>query len=234
VEIDGNKIAPRGKKSRGEVASLMYEFASKPTACANKLGKFLGKNYCQNMMAENQTKSDSLFAVYLGGRAPRCNTELHDVVFIAAESVPAGYEKILAKWFGNPARMHIDSWCELSAVDGYRICLREEPAPPSPKLFFINLGGYQPGEFAELHANAFVVAAGEAEVKQRAKAELLRGKVAVHTDDLFDIDDCLEITEVDRRHIHLEPIAETPPLIFHSAYHIIPPEIVSEFLRRKS
>ena len=25
---------------------------------------------------------NKLFAVYLGGRAPKCNTELHDVVFV--------------------------------------------------------------------------------------------------------------------------------------------------------
>jgi len=33
-----------------------------------------------------------LFAVYLGGRAPRCNTELHDVVFVAGEAIEACYE----------------------------------------------------------------------------------------------------------------------------------------------
>ncbi len=27
-----------------------------------------------------------LFAVYLGGRAPKCNTELHDVVFVVGAS----------------------------------------------------------------------------------------------------------------------------------------------------
>ena len=61
------------------------------------------------------------------------------------------------------------------------------------------------GEFTELHANAMVVAASEREVKSRAKAELLQGKNTIHTDDLFDIDDCLELTSVDGYGVSLTP-----------------------------
>ncbi len=184
-------------------------------------------------MADTIDTPKKLFAVYLGGRAPRCNTELHDVVFVVGESIEACYERLMDKWFGNPLKLHIDSWLELRIVDGHRLSLRPEPAAPAKKLYFINLGVYLPGQFTELHANAFVVAASEAEVKQRAKGELLRGAQQVHTDDLYEIDDCLEIVEVDGQHIHLEPTSEHLILEPQNGYHIIPPEIVAAYASRR-
>lgn len=174
-----------------------------------------------------------LFAVYLGGRAARCNTELHDVVFVAGEAVETLYERLMDKWFGDPTRLHIDSWMELQVVDGYRISLSPTPAATAKKLYFINLGAYTPGQFTELHANTFVVAESEVEVKQRAKAELLRGTQSVHTDDLYDVDDCLEIAEVDGQHIHLELTGE--PTLFEpqNGYHIIPADVVAEYAAKR-
>jgi hypothetical protein len=180
------------------------------------------------MSQANQT-GHKLFSVYLGGRAPRCNTELHDVVFVVGESIETSYERLMDKWFGDPLRLHIDSWIELRCVDGYRISLQPTPAAPGRKLYFINLGAYLPGQFTELHANAFVVASSEAEVKQRAKSELLRGAQSVHTDDLYDIDDCLEISEVDGLHVHLESASEPATFEPQNGYHIIPPEIVAAY-----
>ncbi|MGC4043309.1 MAG: DUF1543 domain-containing protein [Armatimonas sp.] len=170
-----------------------------------------------------------LFAVYLGGRAPRCNTELHDVVFVVGPTIEATYEQLMDKWFGDPLRLHIDSWMELDLVDGYRITLRPElPAQPE-KLYFINLGAYRPGEFTELHANAFLVAGDTKEVKQRAKQTLLRGTDQLHTDDLYDIDDCLEIMEIDGQHVYLEPTAETRPFAPNNGYHVLPKGIVQAY-----
>jgi hypothetical protein len=137
------------------------------------------------------------------------------------------------KWFGNPLRVHIDSWVELRIVDGHRISLGPPPVAKSKRLYFINLGAYLPGQFTELHANAFVVASDESEVKSRAKGELLRGTQSVHTDDLYDIDDCLEIAEVDGHHIHLEPTSESEPFAPSNGYYIIPAEAVSAYAARR-
>jgi hypothetical protein len=170
-----------------------------------------------------------LFAVYLGGRAPKCNTELHDVVFVVGTSIEATYERLMDKWFGDPLRLHIDSWLELNHVDGFRISLEAAPSAGADKLYFINLGAYQPGEFTELHANAFLVGRDEKEIKQRAKGELLRGAVTVHKDDLFDVDDCLKLAEVDGLHVHLEPAGETQPLVPNNGYHVIPRNVVQAY-----
>jgi Domain of Unknown Function (DUF1543) len=183
-------------------------------------------------MAQTNQTGNRLFAVYLGGRAPRCNTELHDVVFVVGESIEASYHRIMDKWFGDPLRLHLDSWMELRCVDGHRVSLQSSPAVSDKKLYFINLGAYPPGQFTELHANAFVVAGSEAEVKQRAKAELLRGAQSVHTDDLYDIDDCLEIAEVDGQHVHLEATSETATFEPQNGYHIIPPEVMAAYAAR--
>ena len=64
-----------------------------------------------------------LFAVYLGGRADGCNTELHDVVFTCGNKIEDTYLDLLSKWFGNSDRLHIDSWVEIDHVDGYKVSL---------------------------------------------------------------------------------------------------------------
>ena len=50
-----------------------------------------------------------LFSVFLGGRADKCNIELHDVVFTLGEKIEDSYNDLLGKWFGLPDRLHIDS-----------------------------------------------------------------------------------------------------------------------------
>ncbi len=173
-----------------------------------------------------------LFAVYLGGRATGCNTELHDVVFVRGGSIEETYPRLLELWFGSPEGLHLDSWVALEQVDGHRVCLREAPQTEGKKLFFVNLGAYLPGQFTELHANAFVVADNEKEVKSRAKQELLSGMQAVHTDDLFDLDDCLQIGSVDGLHVHLEFTGERSSLQPNNGYHIIPKPIVKAFIEQ--
>ncbi|HEY1793247.1 MAG TPA: DUF1543 domain-containing protein [Opitutaceae bacterium] len=174
-----------------------------------------------------------LFAVYLGGRAPRCNTELHDVVFAVGETLDSTYETLMDKWFGDPQRMHVDSWIDLQVVDGHRISLEKGGPRGTRRLFFVNLGAYLPGQFTELHANAFVVAEDEKAVKSRAKAELLRGTQSVHMDDLYDIDDCLEISEVDGYRIRLEPTQDIQEFAPNNGFHVLPAAVVSAYAARR-
>ena len=122
---------------------------------------------------------DKLFAVYLGGRAPRCNTELHDVVFVVGPSIEATYEQLMDLWFGSPERLHLDSFMALDVVDGHRVSLAaQRPAGDAKALYFINLGGYADGLFTELHANMLVVAASAAEAKGPRQARTHAGRRA--------------------------------------------------------
>jgi hypothetical protein len=146
-----------------------------------------------------------LYATCLGGRAPGARVELHDVAFAVGPSLEACHEQLLDAWFGDPDGLHIDAFARLDAVDGHRVELGREPQPDGPRLYFVNVGGYRPGEFGERHAWSFYVGTGPAEVKARAKRDLLAGKDSVHRDDLYDVDDVVAVPAAGGWHVHLTP-----------------------------
>jgi|LakMenE01Jun11ns_1017448.scaffolds.fasta_scaffold9500115_2 hypothetical protein len=159
-----------------------------------------------------------LFAVYLGGRADRCNIELHDVVFVIGNSIEETYPLLAKKWFGNLNHFHIDSYFHLDCIDGYKVKLVKDKGEvePSKKLYFINLGAYKPYEFTEYHQSAFYVSDSAPEAIKRAKSELCQGLETIHKDDVvlldhvsnpsaYDVDDILEVKEVDGYYISLTP-----------------------------
>ena len=158
------------------------------------------------------SQEPALYAVYVGGRAPRCNTELHDVVFVVGKQLGDCVGQLKAKWFGDPARLHVDSFIRLTEVDGYRVSLSQQPQTPTgEKLFFVNLGAYREGQFTEIHENRFYVCLDKMQAKARAKAELCLNMQQTHTDDLFDVDDLFEV-EVEGYRIQLtaQPGATLP------------------------
>ncbi len=173
-----------------------------------------------------------LLAVYLGGRAPRCNTELHDVVFVAGGRIEDVYPRLLELWFGMPQGLHVDAWMHVDHVDGYDVSLlplaERPPRDDDRRLFFVNMGAYEPGAFTELHANTIVVDEHEMMVAARARGDLLRGRYQVHTDDLYDIDDILEVSEVDGYRVVLTPADDdgAAHLVAHAEYHVIPQDVI--------
>ena len=146
-----------------------------------------------------------LIACALGGTAPGANTELHDVAFAVGESLEAVYPQLLDGWFGDPRGLHVDAWCLLDTVAGYRVALRDGPPDNGLHLYCVNLGGYGPGEFGERHANGFFGARDDASAKAQAKQTLLQGSETIHKDNLYDVDDCLKVARVGRWHVHLTP-----------------------------
>ena len=84
-----------------------------------------------------------LFSVFLGGRADKCNIELHDVVFTLGEKIEDSYNDLLVKWFGLPDRLHIDSWVEINMVEGYKVSLTKEINKTYKKIYYINLDAYE-------------------------------------------------------------------------------------------
>ncbi|MBN9378498.1 MAG: hypothetical protein BGO14_08370 [Chlamydiales bacterium 38-26] len=159
-----------------------------------------------------------LFAVYLGGRAERCNIELHDVVFVIGESLKSTYEHLRKKWFGSLKNLHIDAYIHLQHVDGYEIHLSKDrmlQEDSAKKLYFINLGAYKGTDFMEYHQNVFYVSSSSAEAIKRAKSELCAGMDQVHKDDAilikkashsidYDVDDIFELAQVDEYYISLK------------------------------
>jgi hypothetical protein len=156
----------------------------------------------------------SLYAVCLGGRAPGARVELHDVAFVVGPALADCHEQLLAAWFGDPDGLHVDAFARLDAVDGHRVELSRERPGGDERLYFVNIGGYAPGEFGERHAWSFFVGRGRSEVKARARRELLSGKTSVHRDDLYDIDDVIAV-EPEGWHVHAspDPAAGAPEIV---------------------
>ncbi len=145
-----------------------------------------------------------LFVVMLGGKHPRARIEVHDVAFVVADSLEAAYPQLRESWFGSAAGLHIDAWMRVDGVDGWKVELSPlAPRAGSPRLYFINLGGYEAQAFGEAHQYVLVVATSKAEAKARGKQQMLSHWHKGHTDALMDVDDCLPIDLVSGRYVHL-------------------------------
>nr|BFD41441.1 DUF1543 domain-containing protein [Pseudomonas sp. FFPRI_1] len=145
-----------------------------------------------------------LFVVMLGGKHPRAKIEVHDVQFVVADSLAAAYPQLREGWFGSPAGLHIDSWMKVDGVEDYRLELSPlAPAADAPRLFFLNLGGYEAATFGEAHRYLLVVARDRLEAKAKGKQQMLAHWHKPHTDALLDVDDCLPVDLVDGRYVHL-------------------------------
>jgi hypothetical protein len=175
-----------------------------------------------------------LFAVYLGGRAPRANTELHDIVFAVGVRIEDTYEQLLDQWFGAPEGLHIDSWLELDVVDGWAIGLADSPVAHREKLFLVNLGAYNAEDFAELHAVSFHVKARAADAKAAALSRhFTAGVTQPHRDDLIDVDDCLAVFGANGLYVSLtrsNAVSANKPV---NAYHPIPTAVIAAWLARR-
>lgn len=176
----------------------------------------------------------SLFAVLLGGRAKGCNVELHDVVFIAANTLEEAYPRLVHKWFGSKNRLHIDSSVELKYVDGYEITLSQtKPENHGKCLFFVNFGGYEPNYFGEIHHMNFFICEQKSQAVARAKEQLCVGLHLQHCDDNLEVDELLDdifaIETSDHYYIHLKPTMKDSSLNIISNYRKLDvPEIMEK------
>ncbi|WP_053146889.1 DUF1543 domain-containing protein [Pseudomonas sp. P97.38] len=145
-----------------------------------------------------------LYVVMLGGRHPRASIEVHDVVFAQADSLERAYPQLRQAWFGSRQGLHIDSWLEVDGIDTYRVEFSPmAPGPDEPKLFFINLGGYERDVFGEAHRYLLVVARDKAQAKQLGKRRMPADWLKAHTDAVLQVDDCLPVDWVNGHYVHL-------------------------------
>jgi hypothetical protein len=163
-----------------------------------------------------------LFVVMLGGKHPRAKIEVHDVVFAVADTLQCTYAQLREGWFASPKGVHIDAWMAVDGVDGWKVELSQmAPQGDAPRLYFINLGGYDASSFGEAHHYLLVVARNKREATTLGKQKMLRQWSQAHTDAVLDIDDCLPIDLVDGRYIHL---VQGPhrPIVQQNDYIVLP------------
>lgn len=92
----------------------------------------------------------------------------------------------------------------VDGVDHWRVEFSSvAPSPDSPRLYFINLGGYESQAFGEAHHYLLVVAKDKREAMAKGQRQALRHWTQAHTDAVLDVDDCLPIDEVSGWYVHL-------------------------------
>ena len=184
--------------------------------------------------AASSEPTPRLFLVVLGGRTPHSHVELHDVRWVVGHSIDATIPELKRQWFGSRKGLHLDSYVHLRCVDGYAIHLQRRavasvPASSLPgsgtpgasqRLWFVNMGAYDPASLLELHQCGCVVAPNAQAAKSRARQRFLNGGLQPHKDDLHaldavgGVDDCLPIEELQGWRIHLEPAPDLPSCTF--------------------
>ena len=148
-----------------------------------------------------------LYMLLLGCRPPGRQIEQHDIFFGIGSSIKELIPEMMNFWPEAGDKIHVDAWRAITSVNGYSVTVvpreKEQPASQKHKLFFINLGGYKPDEFDELHYKVLSVASEKSEAIQAAKQTSFfkhtgfKGATS-HIDDKYgiDVDDSYEINEL--------------------------------------
>jgi len=109
--------------------------------------------------------------------------------------------------------LHIDSYKRIEYIDGHKINLinleenklekkKLEKNKSKKKLWFVNIGGYNPTSMQEKHEFGLVIASNKLEAKNIAKSKWLIGSKKKHIDDLSSLemliscDDCELIKKI--------------------------------------
>ena len=144
-----------------------------------------------------------LFLLILGCTPTGRNTEQHDAFFGIGDSLAALLPQIQQFW-PDGGKIHIDSWREVTVVDGYSIQVVSKSEERSEnKLFFLNLGGYKLNDLEEYHYKLLSIADTKTVAIQSAKKTAFylhtgfKGAQS-HIDDKYgvDVDDVYEIEDI--------------------------------------
>jgi hypothetical protein len=146
-----------------------------------------------------------LFMILVGCKPQGRHIQQHDLFFTIANSIEETRTAVLDFWPEAKGRVHMDGWREVTHVDGYNIKVipKEDLQPSGKKLFFINLGGYRPGEFDEPHYRLLIVANDLATAGKIAKQAAFYKHTGFsgapsHIDDKYgiDVDDAFEVSDI--------------------------------------
>ena len=138
-----------------------------------------------------------LFMLKIGARPQGRLIEQHDVMFVIANSLSEIIPVVNQHWQDVKGKWHLDAWREVKRVGDYQILLSTESLSKDglskdnaladnkldsqgKQLYFVNLGGYLPGQFEEFHYKTLVVA----ETLGKATAQVK--KTAFYQDYTFD------------------------------------------------
>lgn len=147
-----------------------------------------------------------LFMLKIGARPQGRLIEQHDVMFVIANSLSEIIPVVNQHWPAVKNNWHLDAWREVKRVGNYQILLSTDSLSKDglskdnaladniltdervdnkldsqgKQLYFVNLGGYLPGQFEEFHYKTLVIA----ETLGKATAQVK--KTAFYQDYTFD------------------------------------------------
>jgi hypothetical protein len=147
-----------------------------------------------------------LFMVLIGCKPKGRFTEQHDVFLGIGESLKELLPAMNSFWPEAEGKLHIDAWREVTVVGDHQIVVTDRANASedrSSRLFFINLGGYKPGDFEEYHYKMLIAATDKATAIRESKATAFYQHTGFkgaesHIDDKYgiDVDDFYEIEEM--------------------------------------
>lgn len=166
-----------------------------------------------------------LYMILIGCKPPGRHIEQHDIFFGIADTLKELVPQLEQHWPETLGKMHIDGWRQISSVSGFKISVVTRQERTSDfRLFFINLGGYKPGEFDEFHYKMIIAAEEKGAAIRQAKASAfykhydfpgasshIDDKYGIDVDDIYDIADILPATVKEQYSIVVEPSPEILP-----------------------
>lgn len=164
-----------------------------------------------------------LYMFYVGGNCGNSNVELHDVRFSIGERPEDCYDDLRRQWWGDLNGFHLDCWGAVEQADGFDVTVTASVVAPlvnSESLFFVNLGGYDPSEFGELHRNVLLVASDAKAAKVRALGQVQTWSEP-HRDRAFEVEKTLDVTALAKacgHHLALTKAKETKKFNFITKY----------------
>ncbi|GLB53873.1 hypothetical protein NBRC110019_29140 [Neptunitalea chrysea] len=147
----------------------------------------------------------NLFMVLLGCTPEGRYTEQHDIFFGIAEELKDLIDDFNEFWPEAKGKLHIDVWRKVEYVDGYKVSIQPKTGGTKEKqLFFLNLGGYKPGDFEEYHYKTLCLGTTQAEAIKKAKKTSfykhcgfeganshIDDKYGIDVDDVYNVEDIL-------------------------------------------
>ncbi len=145
--------------------------------------------------------------VLIGCRPAGRSIEQHDIFFGIAPSIKELIPAMKAFWPEAKGKMHVDAWREVNNANGYKVSVveRSHALTSGDQLFFVNLGGYKPGDFEEYHYKMVIAGPDMASAVKLSKQTAfykhmgfkgaeshIDDKYGVDVDDIFIVQDMLQ------------------------------------------
>jgi hypothetical protein len=177
-------------------------------------------------------ETQNIYAIYLGGKHPCSNIELHDLVVTTGESIQDCFEFCRQNWFvNNPVGQSTNNRGNLFSepkpaiiphIDGYyRVELPQDYISGGEySLYCMNYGGYLPDQLAEMHEIVMVFAKDKGDAIKKSKKLLKLKFELLHMDNCLNLDDMIDVSELSGCRFH-SPNPEGVIITLHQEYYSI-------------